>query len=77
MCRSRKENLERAVEHEANGNSTAAYECYQKAVDISPQIARELIQVECNLIYQSWSDCCQGDDHNNRVIDCYKIHTYL
>ncbi|XP_024627669.1 exonuclease 1 isoform X2 [Medicago truncatula] len=44
-ARSRKENLERAVEHEANGNSTAAYECYQKAVDISPQIARELIQV--------------------------------
>jgi exonuclease 1 len=57
VCRSRKENLERAVEHESYGNSTAAYECYQKAVDISPQIARELIQVEMDLIYQSWSDC--------------------
>jgi exonuclease 1 len=44
-CRSRKENLERAKEHEAAGNSTAAFQCYQKAVDISPSIAYELIQV--------------------------------
>lgn len=43
--RSRKENLARALEHEANGNSSAAYECYSKAVDISPSIAHELIQV--------------------------------
>ncbi|CAN0853678.1 Exonuclease 1 [Linum grandiflorum] len=44
-ARSRKENLARAIEHESNGNSTAAYECYQKAVDISPSIAHDLIQV--------------------------------
>ncbi|KNA21532.1 hypothetical protein SOVF_042330 [Spinacia oleracea] len=44
-ARSRKENLARAIEHESNGNSKAAYECYQKAVDISPAIAYELIQV--------------------------------
>ncbi|KAH0868229.1 hypothetical protein HID58_075251 [Brassica napus] len=44
-ARSRKENLARALEHEANGNSSAAYECYQKAVDISPSIAHQLIQV--------------------------------
>uniref|UniRef100_A0ACD5WJU7 Uncharacterized protein n=1 Tax=Avena sativa TaxID=4498 RepID=A0ACD5WJU7_AVESA len=44
-ARSRKENLERAREHEAAGNSRAAYECYQKAVDITPKIASELIQV--------------------------------
>lgn len=44
-ARSRKENLARALEHESSGNSTAAYECYQKAVDISPAIAYELIQV--------------------------------
>lgn len=43
--RSRKENLERANEHELAGNSSAAYECYQKAVDISPSIAYDLIQV--------------------------------
>ncbi|KAF4360670.1 hypothetical protein G4B88_010665 [Cannabis sativa] len=44
-ARGRKENLARAMEHESNGNSSAAYECYQKAVDISPSIAYELIQV--------------------------------
>jgi hypothetical protein len=45
-CRVRKENITRAIEHESNGNSSAAYECYQKAVDISPSIALELIQVQ-------------------------------
>ncbi|KAG5029554.1 hypothetical protein JHK87_013068 [Glycine soja] len=49
-ARARKDNLARAVEHESDGNSAAAYECYQKAVDISPQIACELIQQE-NLQY--------------------------
>ncbi|XP_071715186.1 exonuclease 1 [Rutidosis leptorrhynchoides] len=44
-ARSRKENLARAIKHESNGNTSAAYECYQKAVDISPAIAYELIQV--------------------------------
>ncbi|CAL5409105.1 unnamed protein product [Camellia sinensis] len=41
----RKENLARAIEHESNGNNAAAYKCYQKAVDISPSVAYELIQV--------------------------------
>ncbi|KAI3456083.1 hypothetical protein Pfo_012746 [Paulownia fortunei] len=44
-ARSRRENLSRAVEHESNGNLSAAYECYQKAVDISPSVAYDLIQV--------------------------------
>ncbi|KAI4304443.1 hypothetical protein MLD38_039952 [Melastoma candidum] len=44
-ARSRKENLARASEHEGNGNSRAAFECYQKALDISPSIAHELILV--------------------------------
>ncbi|XP_028755843.1 exonuclease 1-like isoform X2 [Neltuma alba] len=44
-ARARKENLARAVELESHGNSTAAFECYQKAVDISPLVACELIQV--------------------------------
>ncbi|KAL3519455.1 hypothetical protein ACH5RR_017604 [Cinchona calisaya] len=44
-ARSRRENLSRAMEHESNGNLTAAYECYQKAVDISPSVAYDLIQV--------------------------------
>lgn len=50
LHRARKENLARAIEHESNGNSTAAYDCYQKAVDISPSIARELIQVKKSLL---------------------------
>ena len=43
--RSRKLNLEKALEHERSGNNAAAYDCYQKAVDITPQIAFELIKV--------------------------------
>ncbi|XP_049936342.1 exonuclease 1 isoform X2 [Nymphaea colorata] len=45
FSKSRKENLERAIQHESSGNLNAAFECYQKAVDISPSIAVELIQV--------------------------------
>nr|GMD09142.1 exonuclease 1 isoform X1 [Ipomoea batatas] len=44
-ARIRKESLSRAIEHESNGNQSAAYECYQKAVDISPSVAYDLIQV--------------------------------
>ncbi|KAB1221463.1 Exonuclease 1 [Morella rubra] len=44
-ARVRKENLARATQHESEGNSAAAYECFQKAVDITPLIAHELIQV--------------------------------
>ncbi|KAK4399299.1 Exonuclease 1 [Sesamum angolense] len=44
-ARSRRENLSRAEEHESNGNLSAAHECYQKAVDISPSVAYGLIQV--------------------------------
>ncbi|KAG6416724.1 hypothetical protein SASPL_124160 [Salvia splendens] len=44
-ARSRRENLSRAMEHESNGNLKAAFDCYQKAVDISPSIAYDLIQV--------------------------------
>ncbi|KAJ8431696.1 hypothetical protein Cgig2_006552 [Carnegiea gigantea] len=43
--KSRKENLARAIEHESSGNSAAAYECYQRSLDISPAIAYDLIQV--------------------------------
>ncbi|XP_073386862.1 exonuclease 1 isoform X3 [Physcomitrium patens] len=44
-ARSRKENLERALEHERLGNFTAAMQCYQRAVDITPAIAFRLIKV--------------------------------
>nr|CAD1827911.1 unnamed protein product [Ananas comosus var. bracteatus] len=49
-ARVRKENLECAMEHEAAGNSAAAFECYQKAVDITPSIAFQLIQEKVDYI---------------------------
>ncbi|KAI3929227.1 hypothetical protein MKX01_006463 [Papaver californicum] len=49
--RSRKGNLERAMEHESMGNSAGAYECYQKAVDISPAIGNELIQADAQVAF--------------------------
>ncbi|KAH6559636.1 hypothetical protein KP509_1Z001400 [Ceratopteris richardii] len=44
-ARSRKHNLEKALEHEKSGNTAAAYDFYQKAVDITPEIALQLIKV--------------------------------
>ncbi|CAM6088300.1 unnamed protein product [Calypogeia fissa] len=44
-ARSRKEHLERALDHERTGNRSAAYESYQKAVDITPAMASRLIKV--------------------------------
>ncbi|KAM0912843.1 hypothetical protein ACQ4PT_012535 [Festuca glaucescens] len=37
-------------EHEAAGNSRDGYECYQKAVDITPEIASDLIQDDVKLM---------------------------
>lgn len=65
----RKANLARAIEHETEGNSAAAYECYQKAVDISPLIARELIQVEKGFFEApEWTNSPKGSDSE---IDLY------
>ncbi len=44
-CRGRKENLEKARALWNSGNTGAAYECYQKAVDISPTTAKQFIEV--------------------------------
>eukprot|EP00249_Psilotum_nudum_P001321 c13755_g1_i1 orf=493-2964(+) len=44
-ARLRKENLDRASEHEKSGNHVAAYDCYQRAVDITPLVAFQLIKV--------------------------------
>eukprot|EP00850_Spirogloea_muscicola_P004486 SM000019S05030 [mRNA] locus=s19:514785:519016:- [translate_table: standard] len=43
--KSRKEHLDRARDHELAGNTAAAFVCYQKAVDITPDIAHNLIKV--------------------------------
>ncbi|KAI3710451.1 hypothetical protein L2E82_40234 [Cichorium intybus] len=40
-ARLRKENPARAIEHESCGDTSTAYEYYQKAVDIPPTIAYE------------------------------------
>ncbi len=64
----RKANLARAIEHETEGNSAAAYECYQKAVDISPLIARELIQVEKGFLRHQSGLILQKDRIVNRFI---------
>ncbi|BDA46978.1 probable exonuclease 1 at N-terminal half [Coccomyxa sp. Obi] len=42
--RNRKENLEKARAHWQAGNTTAAYDSYQKAVDISPATAKQFIE---------------------------------
>eukprot|EP00884_Botryococcus_braunii_P003286 jgi/Botrbrau1/12959/Bobra.154_2s0018.2 len=42
--RSREGHLEKARAHMAAGNAAAAYDCYQKAVDISPRLAKEFIE---------------------------------
>ena len=45
LCSSRQENLERARGLLASRNPSAAYECYQRAVDISPAAAKLFIEV--------------------------------
>ena len=41
--RNRDEYLERARQHEEDGNRDAAYTCYQRCVDICPELAACLI----------------------------------
>lgn len=41
----RETNKQKAVEHLLNGNTSAANDCFQKAVDITPKMAYNLIQV--------------------------------
>ena len=47
MCRGRQENLAKARALMDSGNSTAANDCYQKAVDISPLTAKHFIEASC------------------------------
>ena len=43
--RARKENRDKAAAHIKAGNKQAAYECYQRAVDISPATAHDFAKV--------------------------------
>ena len=44
----RKDSLAKAQAHAAVGNRVAAMECYQRAVDISPEVAMRLIQARAS-----------------------------
>lgn len=44
-CRARQENKAKAAQHLQAGNMSAAYECYQRAVDVTPAMAKHLIEV--------------------------------
>jgi exonuclease-1 len=45
LCRKRDEYKQKALEHLKNGARNAAIECFQRAVDITPRMAFNLIQV--------------------------------
>jgi hypothetical protein len=45
LHRARQENKQKAVQHLQAGNLSAAYECYQRAVDVTPAMAKHLIEV--------------------------------
>lgn len=50
VIRSRSENLAKAEAFEASGNMSAANEHYQRAVDISPAVAKQLIDVSFQIL---------------------------
>jgi exonuclease-1 len=45
LRRARQENKQKAAQHLQAGNLSAAYECYQRAVDVTPAMAKHLIEV--------------------------------
>lgn len=45
VCRRRAQNLQAARDHTRAGNASAAYEHYQRAVDITPEVAQQFIKV--------------------------------
>ena len=45
LCRAREENKEEAAAHIKDGDEKAAYACYRKAVDITPETANNLVRV--------------------------------
>jgi hypothetical protein len=49
-CRARAEAREKAAAHLAAGNMAAAVECYQRCVDITPAMAKHVIEVSSQLL---------------------------
>lgn len=60
LHRGRQENLEKARAHWAAGNTAAAYECYQRAVDISPATAKRFIDARAPAFNTPFLHACQG-----------------
>lgn len=59
LCRGRRENLAKARSIHSSGNTTAAYEFYQRAVDISPATAKQFIEASTSGAHeQSKSQPC-------------------
>jgi exonuclease 1 len=70
--------LERARVHMAAGNAAAAYDCYQKAVDISPRLAKQFIEVfpTCIILLRShsFSPQCRQILNNHSLSHSIKNH---
>ena len=45
FCRKRKKYLEKGLEFHDKGKKTEAFECFSKCVDVSPEMAHQLILV--------------------------------
>lgn len=59
LCRGRRENLAKARSLHSSGNTAAAYEFYQRAVDISPATAKRFIEASTSGAHeQSRSQPC-------------------
>lgn len=67
-CRSRRENLANARAFAASGNTAASYECYQRAVDISPAVAKRFIEVS----QRAWQLSYQ---HETFSSDCRSVYS--
>ena len=54
--RSRRENREKAMAHLMAGNAAAAEECFQRAVDVTPRMAKQVIEVSWHQFgWSHWS----------------------
>lgn len=70
-CRSRELYFERARAHKEAGNDAAAYDCYQKAVDISPALAKQFIEA-CSPFFlcRPWSGFSSSCSYNEGHVMC-------
>jgi hypothetical protein len=73
LCRARAEAREKAAAHLAAGNMAAAVECYQRCVDITPAMAKQVIEVSSQqllIITAVVEALCSSQD------TCYKLQRF-